>query len=525
MPINTTPGAAAELAAEVAAEVAALPATKHVLVIASEQLTPSLQFLLHVAKQAHAQPLAVHIYCTPDERRSLGPANRLKQSLQRWFDRRQRQVDIQLVVGGMWPQDVRAQVKQVLEQDPDAEWIINVTGGTKPMSAALTEIALCADLPDCRVIYSEIDGQWVELGADDSGLLISTPLQAENEPIIPPASTLDDLMPVADLVATQFSSEHTITTQRLGPMPALDAWVEALVAHQWAWQASLREVSPQSPCSGNGDAFERFLGAGLKACGLNPVHSLKVNSAQSTQVVREVDLVGCVQGRLYCIDIKLPGANELAKGTQLADVAELAQSLGGRAAHAIAVRPGWSPSADIAALAKALGVRLLTQQNAPQIFSTLLAWLAPQRALPPELARAEQLLQSQARLGCTVLSTGDLATKAQPNASGLLVVTNALRSMAQQSGKVWALANLGDPVGYQLVVYRNSAGLPPSLNWDALLQQLFSALANVVQTTVAPALQVSAHQVVWCFRLQHGRKQAEVLAVLNAHLPWLAVPA
>jgi len=143
---------------------------------------------------------------------------------------------------------------------------------------------------------------------------------------------------VDDLVATQFSADHGITTQPLVPL-AVDEAVGHLIARRW--QASLAALAVPAPSTNNGDAFERFIGAGLQGCGLRFMHSLKVSdNGPAAKVVREVDLVGCHRGRLVCSDIKQPGAQAHLKGTQLADVAELAQWLGGRGALAIALRPG-----------------------------------------------------------------------------------------------------------------------------------------------------------------------------------------
>jgi hypothetical protein len=51
-----------------------LPLPVRVVVFASEQLFPALQFLLQVADRHCGRFASMHIYCTPDERRSTGDA-------------------------------------------------------------------------------------------------------------------------------------------------------------------------------------------------------------------------------------------------------------------------------------------------------------------------------------------------------------------------------------------------------------------------------------------------------------------
>lgn len=433
---DMSPASSSDLAAAAAAPL-------HVLVIASEQLTPNLQFLLHVARKFPLRPMAVHIYCSNDETRSAAPARRLSDCLhQTWRDQPALQASIEVVQGGKTPQDVRPKVRGILQQDPDGEWLINVTGGNKLMSAAVSEVALWSDLSRCRVVYCEIDGGWFEIDTDVDGLLMARHLAPGDDPIVPPRQTLDSLIRVESLVAAQFSEDHVIAAQAGQRVPLL-AWTEELIRNRWHWLAGLRAVAPTIPSSSNGDAFERFIAAGLLAACLSPVHSLKVSNARSDKVVREVDLVGCANGRLYCVDIKLPGATENAKGTQLADVATLALALGGRGAQAIAIRPGWAIDRDTEVLARALNVRLLSAAEAPRLFSTLLGWLYPGLSMPEELFAVEQLLQREAALGRVVLSDGALIQSARPTQAGVLTLANELQRMAWQGGRLWAIANLG----------------------------------------------------------------------------------
>lgn len=499
---------------------AATAAPLNALVIASEQLTPNLQFLLHVARQFPLRPLAVHIYCSDDETRSAAPARRLRECLhQTWRDQPAPPASIEIVQGGKAPQDVRPKVQGILQQDPDGEWLINVTGGNKLMSAAVAEVALWSDLSRCRVVYCEIDGGWFEIDTDDDGLLAARYLAPGDDPIVPHKRALDSLIRVESLVAAQFSEDHVIAAQAGQRMPLL-AWTEELVRNRWHWLAGLRAVAPASPSSSNGDAFERFIAAGLLAAGLSPVHSLKVSNARSDKVVREVDLVGCANGRLYCVDIKLPGATEDAKGTQMADVAALALALGGRGAQAVAIRPGWAIDRDTEVLAQALNVRLLSIAEAPRLFSTLLGWLDPDQSAPDELFAVEQLLQREAALGRVVLSDGTLVQSARPTQAGVLTLTNELQRMAWLGGRMWAVANLGQSVGYQLIVFRQSPGFPRTLDWPVFVDRVILRLQRIATLKLEPEL--SKLYVVIVFSMRSGHKQTEALSLLDEAIPWRA---
>lgn len=121
-----------------------------VVVFASEQLFPALQFLLHAADRYADQLASIHIYCTPDERRSARPARRLRQVMQHWLERRHQLVKIHLTVGEAAPQDVRQALLDWFSANPDSQWLVNVTGGTKPMSAAASELTLSTDLSERR---------------------------------------------------------------------------------------------------------------------------------------------------------------------------------------------------------------------------------------------------------------------------------------------------------------------------------------------------------------------------------------
>lgn len=484
-----------------------------VIVFASEQLFPALQFLLHAAERYRDQLESMHIYSTPDERRSAGPARRLAQVMQRWLDQRGQRVRIELSTGEASPRDVRQGLLDWFNAAPDSQWLVNVTGGTKPMSAAATELTLATDLTDRRVVYQEITGSWWEMVSDEQGLLDVSRLNSLLDPVVPPPNTLERLLPMRDLVATQFSEDHEITTQRVMPL-AVDQVLASVMAKRWRWQDGLAALQPPVPSTGNGDAFERFVGAGLLDCGLKLHHSLKVTDPRSANlVVREVDLVGCHLGRLICIDIKLPGVDEHAKGTQLADVAELAHSLGGRGALAVAIRPGWKADPNTQRLAQALGVLLLTQADAPSLFSRLLQ--AIDKTLQPSTAvlAAEQMMQDETLKGNPVLSDGR-QVQASVSDNGIVAVPNLIEQIAHKRQEPWGLLQLNGTM-YWLAIPKKLLSAPLAADWQSRYETLQQRLRDLSLPTAQFQHRDMPAWAYFRFILDHGVKADSVRRLLR----------
>lgn len=483
-----------------------------VIVFASEQLFPALQFLLHTAHRFGSALQSIHIYCTDDERRSGAPARRLQDVMQRWGQQNNLDFSVDITTGEMWPVSVRQGLLAWFERCPDSHWLVNVTGGTKPMSAAAIELTLSTDLSSRRVIYQEINGPWVELIQDEEGLLDVVQLSAVEDDIIPPPHTLDQLLSVEDLVATQFSEQHSITTQSL-PLFPIDEATRHVMAQKWHWQTGLSMM--EVPTISNGDAFERYIGVGLAACGVYLKHSLKVvDSKIAGKVVREVDLVGCYRGQLICIDIKLPGADEHAKGTQLADVAELAHSLGGRGALAIAVRPGWPEDTGTRRLADALGVRLLMQTQSARVFTTILSWIDKKKVLPAAVLEVERVLQAHSDRGHAVLSDGRSIVM-DINELGTLRLPKVIEEMSERRGTSWLLVHLLDGT-YILAVSKKSRHAPPFKEWPQVKDNLSAALKKVAVPYKNDILHDKKEWVFTQFIFQSGVSEKTVIASIRS---------
>lgn len=342
----------------------------------------------------------------------------------------------------------------------------------------------------------------MELVQDTEGFLKAEQINAATDPEVPPKNTLDKLLSVEELVGTQFSTDHRVETKKIQQL-SVEETTRQVIAHRWRWKSGLEAVGVAS--SSSGKAFEQYVGAGLYACGLPLKHSLEVIDGATGKVVREVDLVGCHLGRLVCIDIKLPGADEHLKGTQLADIAEVAHSLGGQAALAIAVRPGWQKDDKLNRLAEALRVKLVTQSEAARIFSAIANLVDPRLTPAPSVLAAEQQLQAHQARGNAVLSDGSkvVATTA---ASGALHLLTQLEQMCTHQKRCWALVQL---LGgqYYLGISKKSEFAPPQQAWPRLTLRLQEELIKISST---PDIVVNASDA-WIysqFSLKLGVSQA-----------------
>lgn len=389
------------------------------------------------------------------------------------------------------------------------------------MSAAAVELTLSTDLPARRVLYQELGSGWSEMVQNEDGLLDMVPLHIGEDSLVPTAGTLERLLPLEDLVATQFSADHAISTEALPRTLPVDQLCQVLISNGWRWKEALEGLSPPVASTSNGVGFE-LLGAGLRDCGLLVRHSLKVRDLGSLgKVVREIDLVSCHRDRLVCIDIKLPGAQDDQKGTQLADVAELARSLGGNSALAVAVRPGWPSDEGTRKLAGALGVKLMTQDDAARPFSTLLEWIDKDRLLPSKavLAAEAQLLTHQRR-GNTVLSDGRYVTTPQVGESGMLHLPTMAEQIVQRRGEPWALVQI-EGQRYWLGIPKKLAPVTQLLDWPVRSRRVYQLMRNSSDTRVFFDFHETDAWVTVQFATQPGLKRdvlvqrlREVLTVL-----------
>lgn len=458
-----------------AADSAPLPV--HVVVIASEQVLPGLQFIMHLANHYRQRFKFVGIYHTSDLKRSKAPAQRMKVLLDEWARRNRLDFAVELHEGGMLPVDVRAGVAAWFARSPRSRWLVNVTNGTKPMSTAATEITLWANESERRVMYLEIGSGWFEYMDQGDGWIDMQPLAGAGDPELPAGDVIDRQLTLTEVILAQYPAPVSVNSK---PLPVLDivAIANAALAAHWNWPAAFRAAAGTVPVKNGGDAFEMFIGSGLALFGLNLIEQ-SVELVDAGKKLAEMDLVLCRNNRLFCIDMKLPGADDEAKGVQLAKVASDARQIGGIGATAIAMRPGWPAEATSTKQAKDLGVRLLTQDDAERTFTALMQLIDPGVDVPAPVAKVEKLLASQKTLtGNSVLSH---MGKLHAHSDGEKIhLDTTVGQTALHLQRPWVLVSgSGGPL--MLHVVQDSPFLKPGLDWKAIAGDLQIELSGLLK--------------------------------------------
>lgn len=473
-----------------------------VVIFASEQTMPPMQFLLHVLDRYRERLRFVGIYHTDDVMRSQKPAQRLSRLIKSRSNGLGLKCHVETKAGTMEPESVRRAMAPWFDAAPEDHWLVNVTGGTKPMSSAATELTLRRGLPHGRVLYLEMTGVWFELFASGvDGLLDARALSPDTDLDVPQRDALDRLLPIKDLVETQYPLEIKATSNSLEPMDLLKVTRE-VIDNGWIWKPVIDAAI--GPCSNAGDAFEKYVGAGLKQCGLHGLaHSVDV--LQDRRSLAEMDLVCCHQGRIVCMDIKLPDADEDARGVQLAKVATDARQIGGTAALAIAIRPGWEGQAPLDVQAAALRVKVVTQEHAESLFTRILQLIDPALKPTNDVLAVEALLAStKLELGISVLS--DLRNQFFQADDRALQLDLIARKSASYGRRPWALIALGGGV-HRLQVDTQS------VHWGGR----FDRARFVDELCRVFKVQLSAHQA----RLVHSHLDYVVLETF----PWAQLSA
>jgi predicted RecB family endonuclease len=462
-----------------------------VVVFASEQTMPPMQFLLHVLDRYRDRLRFVGIYHTDDPVRSMQPADRLVKLIVAHSGRLGLTPIVETCAGTMDPASVRQGMDEWFAEAPDDHWLVNVTGGTKPMSSAATEVTLRRKLPQSRVLYLEMTGAWFELfAATADGLLDARALSPNTDPDIPWRNSLDRLLPIKDLVETQYPAEIEARCEALSTLHLMQV-TQAAIRNRWKWKAAVEASGVH--CWKSGDAFEKYVGAGLKACGLPGLgHSLKV--LQGGKSLAEMDLVCCHQGRIVCLDIKLPDTDEEAKGVQLAKVATDARQIGGTAALAIAIRPGWEPEASLEFQAAALRVKVVTQKHAESLFSEVLRLIDPALVAIDEVVEVEKLLaNTKLERGIPVLS--DLRNQPFHDEERALQLEQIARRSAEFRRRAWALTSMGDGA-HRLQVDMESSHWQMLVGRENLVLRMLKAFGPQVEASQARLVPSSLRYVV-----------------------------
>jgi hypothetical protein len=405
------------------------------VLLSSEQLWPSIHSL------EHWKPVRVFVYTTSDERRSKEPARKLARFCRERFgwseaDARERFVTAE---GAATPQAVYAQVRAWRDAHTAFCWVVNATGGTKPMFDGAAEMRTD---PAVEVVYRELGpNDWFRLFRDATG--------PRSEPISVPADATAAI-PVETLVRAIWPSGAMEV--RFDPRPeplALEPLTNELIARNGDWTAAFRTCGRSYPQMAAGPLFERYVAAGLIAMGVtNLAHSAKQVVVGTTKDLQEVDLVANFQSQLLVFDCKLRTEAEEGRdveplNVQIRNAKHTARSLGGLGCKVALVRPNRRLDEAARALAGALNVTVIDSTDVGTLFARLARFAGVQGL--PELLRNIDACWSDSALRGKVFHAENAQVRAAARTAespALLQLDTLLGEWAKEVGGDWAAVNL-----------------------------------------------------------------------------------
>lgn len=361
------------------------------VVLASEQLWPNIEAIVFWHEKAGGLT-DLFIYHTADRQKSEEPARRLNRFIRGLYPSSSSvppsiKVHLPDQPKSMFPHDVFEQIKTWLEELPEHQFIVNITGGTKLMTAGALATM---HLPRVTVVYRELTGEWYQIGLASQG-------QVTRRFTIPPGTC--NHIPVRLLVEAQSSMPGDWQDQRVEELPIVDL-VRLGLETNWNW--SIMFSSCGLPTDQAGFLFEKFVAACLRALGIAQISlNLKLTGSDG-RTLQEVDIAANFNSRLYVIDCKLRSHEETgvtveSVTSQIRQAAATRRELGGPAASYLLVRPNYSFHEAEKSLLQALGLSWIDAAESMNFFRKLAEFFDfPSGRLPPLLEQAQALLD-QAR--------------------------------------------------------------------------------------------------------------------------------
>lgn len=430
----------------------------HLALLASGQIMPNLESVVALAAR---QALAgVHVYWTDfrDSRRAAQALERILGVISGQAPFSRFAIMRGATAGTGQIEDVVAWVRGRIDAAPGTRWVLNATGGTKPMAAGFLVLA------DHRaveaVLYRELSARsWSVLAraADDPGGYATTSPPACYG--LDSAGELLDHLPLTELLRAQMG----VPDLRIDPRPVhaltpdeLDAWLAALdpQASRPFSTAWLQAGLDAGRCGqlGEGALFELLFHAVLQRFGFGALaHSVELRRDRPGQTLpahNELDLIVRHHGRLRVLDLKLtgPGGPSLPANDQIRTVAEATRTLAGIDARAIMLRPNWPPREEVVSYARQVHrVSIVDATDMPRVFELLATELDYRGPLPKSALRLQEFFAARLALGLPVDSESPALPRAQ--AAGLLIaLQEELDQMHRLRQSHWAMATLGEGV-------------------------------------------------------------------------------
>lgn len=475
--------------------------------LASEQILPNLESALALAASGSLD--GVHVYWT-ESPKSAKPAQRIAQLLGKMRGRGPFcHFEIALVpeAGAGTIESVADWMDTLLARHPEANWVLNATGGTKPMSAAL--IAMAAKPSVHSVLYREIgSGAWQSFSIKDGRLQTAEPPAGFG---MGDAAEWMDKIRLTDLIKAQLGEEDASISangdkaRRLDP-DTLEKVIRALSPGETrpfysAWKACNVELPAPH---GEGTLFEVLCRSVLEQFGLPEiVHSLEVRWHQD-KATNELDLVIKNRGRILVLDLKLR-EDDAPAFDQIRTAAEATRKLGGLSAGCIMLRPLWMPDAKRTSYARDVHhVDIIDAGGISTLFETIAGKLHWKGGLPPVATALQSFLRErQQHIGAAASRRAVARDVGWPVL--IRVDTEMSLSMALR-GCNWSVARLNSNE-VLLCASKNAAGAQDALPVTGEIRKLVDKSESVSVST----LNSGGHSCELLIRGASNKKLAEMM--------------
>jgi hypothetical protein len=260
--------------------------------------------------------------------------------------------------------------------------------------------------------------------------------------------------PVADLIGSSFGTADTIEIAfaPIDSLPVKRLTLEG-IARGWNWPAAFDACGQANDQPAN-SLFAHYVGAGLREMGVsNLAQRLCVTGKRERKLRQQMDLVAQHANKLLALDLKLrpeslaPANADESMTVLLRQALDTRKRLAGLAVQMVLVRPcRLFPEAE-RDLAKAIGIEVIDQRDAPRLFSRL-GTLLEIPALPAEMIEVEAMLVQQiAERGRLLVfgAEGDRLRQQEADSGGpewvdIEAYLNRVRTERGQNWLLWANA-------------------------------------------------------------------------------------
>lgn len=359
------------------------PHSPSMILIASEQVWPNLNALVHWSLLGDGIG-SIHILHTTANQ-SQGPALRLQQVLKaaKGTPFRYRQL-APLTKVGTSPAEVADAVGRLIRKESSCNWVVVANGGLKTMTLGLLE---AMGSPHVQVVYAEIGAGWQQV-VNVNGSIQTVPLPGI-------ASEDMDKLPVVSLIEAQIAADPQgvrLAPQNVEAMDVAKVVRACITGASWDWRGGFAALTG-SQIHAVGPLFERWCGALLMELGVrNVIAGLEVRTADSGTSAAESDLLAIHHGRFFYFELKLINEDTPDRET-LVEILRKATShcrnFAGSGGQPVLLLPNWllKPSDhELISLFQPRPV-VLDATDSPHLISWLANLLG--QTVPPALAELE----------------------------------------------------------------------------------------------------------------------------------------